>query len=327
MSISLPSFLINENTFGKCFRGSSSATSPRISPDDNNHPRPPTTTHNKHKQTKQTNNNNTTQHNTTQHNKKKNNKTTKQQTPNNKHQTTDRFFFFLRDLFSEDFLWAAEGAAHAGAAKRRRERRHRAYLKYGRMSVAVPLSECRHRTSRGQRMDRAVEWERAALHGHVPEHPTPRRQALSTFPLTSKMWPAAGSRPDRFACVRPQGRLQRRTVEQTVDAPLLLTLDPTAPLVVEQLLDVLQFVDALVPVAEQVIEVPKIILENIPVRTSVREPQLAEQLVEVPKILTPFIQTLQNVDTPVRHGGRGASGGQQGFLPGQKFSLYCGADR
>ena len=36
------------------------------------------------------------------------------------------------------------------------------------------------------------------------------------------------------------------------------------------------------PVAEQVIAVPKIILEDIPVRTLVREPQLAEQLVDEP---------------------------------------------
>ena len=66
-------------------------------------------------------------------------------------------------------------------------------------------------------------------------------------------------------------------------------------------------------VAQQVIDVPKIILENIPVRTLVGEPQLAEQLVEVPPILTPsFLRMLQNVDTPVPHGGRGASGGLQG---------------
>ena len=42
------------------------------------------------------------------------------------------------------------------------------------------------------------------------------------------------------------------------------------------------FVDVLVPVAEQVIEVPKIILENIPSRRLVRDPQVAEQLVDVP---------------------------------------------
>ena len=57
-------------------------------------------------------------------------------------------------------------------------------------------------------------------------------------------------------------------------------------------------------------------------RTLVREPQLAEQLVEVPTILTPdFIRMLQKVDTPVPHGGRGASGGLQGFLPGQSSSF------
>ena len=77
---------------------------------------------------------------------------------------------------------------------------------------------------------------------------------------------AAGSQPDRLAGVRSQERIQRRTVEQTADAPLLLTLDSPAPL-------------------------------------------MAERLVEVPTILTPFIPMLQNVDTPVPHGGRGASGG------------------
>ena len=63
------------------------------------------------------------------------------------------------------------------------------------------------------------------------------------------------------------------------------SLDVLVPLMVEQLVDVLQFFDALSPVAEQVIDVPKIIIEHIPPRTSVREPQLAEQLVEVPTVL------------------------------------------
>ena len=60
-------------------------------------------------------------------------------------------------------------------------------------------------------------------------------------------------------------------------------------------------------VAEQVINVPKVILENIHSRSLCREPQLAEQLAEVSMILTPsFLRMLQNVDTPVPHGGRGA---------------------
>ena len=41
-------------------------------------------------------------------------------------------------------------------------------------------------------------------------------------------------------------------------------LDAPVPLKVEQLVAVLQFVDALVPVAEQVVEVPKIILKDNP---------------------------------------------------------------
>ena len=98
---------------------------------------------------------------------------------------------------------------------------------------------------------------------------------------------------------------------QIVDAvPALPTLDGPVTLMVEQLVDVLQLFDALNPVAEQVIDVPKIFVERIPPRTSVREPQLAEQLVELPKIIFFSIIALlnalleqrtveQNVDIPV----------------------------
>ena len=69
-------------------------------------------------------------------------------------------------------------------------------------------------------------------------------------------------------------------------------------------MEVLQFFDALSPVAEQVIDVVKITLEDITTRISVsRDPQLAEQLVEVPKILY-FLK--QIIDVPVPR-GRGAS--------------------
>ena len=66
-------------------------------------------------------------------------------------------------------------------------------------------------------------------------------------------------------------------------------------------------------------EVPKIILENIPVRTAVRDTQLAEQLVEVPTIVSlSSLQMImeQTVDIPVPGGG-GRLAGLQGFLPGQ----------
>ena len=53
----------------------------------------------------------------------------------------------------------------------------------------------------------------------------------------------------------------------------------------EQLVDVLRFFDTLLPVADQVIDVPKITLEDFPARRLCREPQLVEQVVEVPTIL------------------------------------------
>ena len=72
-------------------------------------------------------------------------------------------------------------------------------------------------------------------------------------------------------------------------------------------------------VAEQVIDVPKIFVERIPMRTSVREPQLAEQLVEVPTIVS-FSSLQRNmeqtVDIPVPQGG-GRHADLQGFLRGQ----------
>ena len=122
-----------------------------------------------------------------------------------------------------------------------------------------------------------------------------RRRSGRPLPLQPELFELSfdeepgGSRPHRLAGVRPQERVQRHTVEQIVDsAPGLPTLDAPVPLMVEQLVEVLQ-----------VIDVPKIILEDIPPRISVREPQLAEQLVEVPTILY-FLK--QTVDIPVPRG-------------------------
>ena len=61
---------------------------------------------------------------------------------------------------------------------------------------------------------------------------------------------------------------------------------------VEEPAEVLHFSDTFSHVAEQVINVPKIILEGIPMRTLAREPQLVEQPVEVPAVP-------QTVGTPI----------------------------
>ena len=90
-------------------------------------------------------------------------------------------------------------------------------------------------------------------------------------------------------------------------------LDLPVPQTVDYVLDALRFLD--VPIAEQVIEVPKISCSPCPSRSLVPEPQSAEQLVEVPTVLSPTRIALriaeQIVATPVPR-GRG-----QGSLPRQ----------
>ena len=132
-----------------------------------------------------------------------------------------------------------------------------------------------------------------------------------------------GLRPGVLAEPRPQARVQRHTMEHIVDyvccAPLVQTLDALVPQMVEQLPDVMRFFDFLLPVPEQVIEVPKILLDDVPMRTVVRDTQLAEQLVEVPTIVSYSwlpLRMEQNVDIPVPGRGEGISG-LQGFFPGQ----------
>ena len=85
---------------------------------------------------------------------------------------------------------------------------------------------------------------------------------------------------------------------------------------VEQLVDVLRFFNTLCPVAEQVIDVPKISLEDIPARRLCREPHLVEQLVEAPTVVSysSLLQRTveQTVDNPASR-GRGRRGGLHVF--------------
>ena len=117
-------------------------------------------------------------------------------------------------------------------------------------------------------------------------------------------------------------------MQQIVDAvPLVSLLDDPVPQMVEQLPDVMRFFDFLLPVPEQVIEVPKILLDDVPMRTAVRDTQLAEQLVAVPTIVSYSwlqLRMEQNVDPPVPGRGGGISG-LQGFLPGQSSTAHHGS--
>ena len=102
-------------------------------------------------------------------------------------------------------------------------------------------------------------------------------------------------------------------------APLVQILDIPVPQMVDQLPDIEQFFRALSPDPEQVVEVPKILPFDVPMRTAVPVPQLAEQLVEVPTIISysSLQRTVeQHVDIPVP-GGKGPSSGLQSISSGQ----------
>ena len=90
----------------------------------------------------------------------------------------------------------------------------------------------------------------------------------------------------------PQEHVQRHTTEQMVEfAPMVQILDAPVLQTVEQLADILKLMDTQSPV-EQVIDVPKIVLDLVSQRSSLRAPQLAEQLVDVP-VLTCAIATAE----------------------------------
>ena len=176
-------------------------------------------------------------------------------------------------------------AEHAGAAMRRRQRRLRQWLRHERLSVAMALAETNHHAApRGQGMARARGWVRDEVHGHVPEAPTPQERGTQHFFLDDDSVPElGGSRPDRLVDVRPQERVPRRIVEQTVDTvPVVQLLHVPVPQMVDSVVEVLKILDKSFPDVEHVIEVPKILQHTVLQRSSLQEPQLAEQLVEVP---------------------------------------------
>ena len=98
-------------------------------------------------------------------------------------------------------------------------------------------------------------------------------------------------------------------------------LDVPVPQMVDQLPDIEHFFRALSPDPEQVVEVPKIVPNDVPMRAAVRVTQLVEQLVEVPTIFScsSLLRTVEHyVDIPVPGGGGGPSSGLQGFSSGQR---------
>ena len=127
------------------------------------------------------------------------------------------------------------------------------------------------------------------------------------------------ARPLALDGQRPQVRVLRRTVEQIGDVvPLVPTLADSAPQMVDELMAVLARCDT--PIADQVIEVPKVSCSTRCGRTVLCTPQTAEQLVEVPTIVSFSLLQLimeQNVGIPVPRGEERLAG-PQGFLREQR---------
>ena len=197
-------------------------------------------------------------------------------------------------------------------------------LRHERMSVAMALAAATHHSAqRGEwrELHEAPRGQRTASAEATYE--APRSQTTSVagdtefFSLFEEE--LGGTRPDRLSEVRPQGRVQRHTVEQIVDTVLFApSLDVPVPQMGDQLVEVCRQLDVRIP--EQVIEMPKISSPARPCRRRVRfAEQTAEQLVEVPTIISySSLRGIveQNVNIPVP--GRGVQHvGLQGFLPRQ----------
>ena len=189
-------------------------------------------------------------------------------------------------------------------------------------------------------MELAAALHHSSFRGAGPEtYDAPRSQRTANSRVDSVYFDlydeyTEGARPDRIATLSgPHARVQRRTVEQIVDAvPLVPLLDDPVPQTVEQLPDVLRFFDKFATVPEQVIAVPTVLHRGRPpMRAVLRATKLVEQMVEVQtKISFPMILVYhalmaqrtveQNVDIPAV-GGIGTGGGPSGSLPGQSSSV------
>ena len=131
-------------------------------------------------------------------------------------------------------MWSQAHGEHGGAARRRRERRLRQFLRHERLSVALALAEYSHHTApRGLRMaiaggvEREVNFEPRQL-----DPPLPQAAGVQHFFLVDDEPPAArGSRPGRLlAAPGPQERVLRHTVEQLAKCvPVVPLLDALVP--------------------------------------------------------------------------------------------------
>ena len=158
---------------------------------------------------------------------------------------------------------------HLGAAKRRRERRLRQFLRHERLPVAMVLSEKKHHTSRG-----SEEGQDQGGGARLP----PQAAATEYYRLTDEEGGelVVGARPTPLAEGRPQGKVERHggigyEHDLALDAPVLQ--------MVEEVDDVL-----LPPLVLQeqaiVLEIPEVPRPSSVVRAV--QPTDFEQVLDVP---------------------------------------------
>ena len=128
---------------------------------------------------------------------------------------------------------------------------------------------------------------RAAIHPHGPGYgvaPLVRQSAHRVRRSTEPATRARGGREshEKKYTAKFRGPVQRHTAQHIVDIlPYVQILDVLVPQMGGQLVEFMQNLDTSI-FDEQVIAVPKIFLDRIPQRSSLRRTQKAEQLVEVP---------------------------------------------
>ena len=158
------------------------------------------------------------------------------------------------------------------SARRRRERRLRAQWRHEQQSIAMALAAAQHHS--------APKSAGPVSHNVLRNQKT-AREGTEFYAMSVDSDVVVGGRPPSLVDVRPQERLQQRTVKQIVDpVPVVPLLHDVEPQMVEQLVDFLAPLD--VRVVEQVIEVPTVVCPPRGARTVLGAPQTAEQLEEVP---------------------------------------------
>ena len=226
------------------------------------------------------------------------------------------------------------GERDSGAAKRRRERRLRSWLKHERQTVRMALAEALHHssgTSPSKRDTRVVEGAKYdALRGQKTVTRAGEGEVREEHhALRGQTRLPPGMRPALLVEVQPQGRVGRHFAEHLAElAPLVQILDAPVPQVVDNVMDAFKFLDQ--PMTEQVIEVPRISCPPCPSRSQVPVKLTAEQLVEVPTVLSYSLllqrTAEQTIGIAVPGRGGSARGGLHGLSQGQGSTAVSGAD-